>query len=80
MKVNYEEAEQTTHETKRYMTMNEIRARFANVSRATIYDWINKCDFPKPYIKPSKTSFWLLTDIEEWEIKQNERYLNDDKR
>ena len=49
-----------------YLRMIDLKHRY-KVGASTIYDWINKQGYPKPYKLGPKLSRWKLSDCIAWE-------------
>lgn len=54
-----------------YLPGKEVRERYG-IGHTTIYDWIKKTDFPKPYKLGPKLSRWRLSELEAWEQQGRE--------
>jgi prophage regulatory protein len=50
----------------RYLRLPEVRARYG-CSRATIYAWIARGDFPPPVKLGRRLAAWRTDDLETWE-------------
>ena len=48
-----------------FYRVNEL-TKILSVSRASIYNWLNKGTFPKPIKISDSVSVWRKSDIEEW--------------
>ena len=54
-----------------YLPGKKVRQRY-DIGHTTLYDWVKKTDFPKPYKLGPKLSRWKLSELEEWEKKNRE--------
>jgi excisionase family DNA binding protein len=54
---------------RNYMKVGEI-TKMLNVSRQTIYVWVEEKNFPKPFVfgdaKKNTTVRWLEAEVKEW--------------
>jgi prophage regulatory protein len=59
-----------------FYRVNEL-TKILSVSRASIYNWLNKGTFPKPIKISDSVTVWRSTDIESW-IKGREEGLSNE--
>ena len=52
-------------EELQFYRVNELR-KILSVSRASIYNWLNKGTFPKPIKISDSVTVWRKSDIEDW--------------
>ena len=57
-------------QAKKYISIREVRCRYG-IGNTTVYDWLKTTDFPKPYRIGPKLVRWKITELEEWEAKNN---------
>lgn len=62
-----------TREENRYLTVEEVAARFA-VSVDSIYRWCRKGCFPSPIVFGLRSSRWSLMDLVDYEAQQAANY------
>jgi predicted DNA-binding transcriptional regulator AlpA len=62
-----------------FYTMENLRKRYCNVSRSTIYSWIKSEGFPSPVDAAGCKSLWLKTEVHAYDLKKigNRRSKND---
>ncbi len=57
-----------------YLTIDELTKRYRLVTKATIYKWIDKKEFPKQ-IKIGGKALWLRAEIEQYdEVQRQKRF------
>ena len=62
------------NENSIYFTIDELTKRYRVVTRATIYKWIDKKEFPKQ-IKIGGKALWLRAEIEQYdEVQRQKRF------
>lgn len=54
-----------------YLTLNQVTQRFG-VSHTTIYRWMEQRHFPKRIKLGANTARWKKSDIDTWEIEQEQ--------
>ena len=59
-----------------FYRVNEV-AKMLSVSRASIYNWCNQGNFPKPIKISDSVTVWRSTDIEIW-VKVREEGLSNE--
>lgn len=57
--------------TQIYISKRGVRHRYGGIGDTTIYDWLKTTDFPKPYKVGPKLIRWKISELEEWEEKNN---------
>ena len=53
-----------------FYRVNEL-TKILSVSRASIYNWLNKGKFPKPIKISDSVTVWRKSDIEEWILSRD---------
>jgi len=52
-----------------FYRVNEL-TKILSVSRASIYNWLNKGTFPKPIKISDSVTVWRKSDIEDWVLSR----------
>ena len=55
------------HDT--FLSDKQISSRY-NISRATVWRWVQENKLPTPYHFTVGTTRWKLSDLEKWEAEQ----------
>ena len=59
-----------------FYRVNEL-TKILSVSRASIYNWLNKGTFPKPIKISDSVNVWRASDIQKWvKDKEGEDIIN----
>ena len=60
-----------------FYRVNEL-TKILSVSRASIYNWLNKGTFPKPIKISDSVNVWRASDIQKWvNDKEGEDIINE---
>lgn len=61
-----------TGHAEQALRLREVQARVGQVSKSTLYAWVQQGNFPAPLkIGPDKgVSVWLASDVDSWLQKQ----------